>query len=254
MANKIKNGKHDIVGTVVYYRRFRSRYPILERDILVWLPPSYKKERGKYYPVLYMHDGQNILDPETSYAGQDWRVDETVTKLIKRDQIEEPIVVGIYNTHERLQEYSVSEKGDYYLKFIVEELKHFIDSNFRTLADREATAIMGSSMGGLCSLRMVWKYPHVFGKAGCLSSSFYYGEDAIFDLIETTFEKKNVKIYFDSGEDGKKDAQKMFCLFSKLGMLLGENFDYYFDRGAGHNEWSWANRLERPLKYFFGKQ
>lgn len=201
-----------------------------------------------------MHDGQNILDPETSYAGQDWRVDETVTKLIKSDQIEEPIVVGIYNTHERLQEYSVSEKGDYYLKFIVEELKHFIDSNFRTLTDREATAIMGSSMGGLCSLRMVWKYPHVFGKAGCLSSSFYYGEDAIFDLIETTFEKKNVKIYFDSGEDGKKDAQKMFCLFSKLGMLLGENFDYYFDRGAGHNEWSWANRLERPLKYFFGKQ
>jgi len=253
LANRRNNGKAEIVGSVIYYRKFRSRYPILERDLLVWLPPSYKKDRHRYYPVLYMHDGQNIIDPATSFAGQDWQVDETATRLIKQNAIEEVIIVGIYNTHDRLEEYSESEKGNNYLKFIVEELKHFIDSNFRTIPDREATAIMGSSMGGLCSLRMVWKYPHVFGKAGCLSSSFYFGDDAIFKILESTQERRNVKIYFDSGEDGKKDAQRMFCLLAQKGYVIGDNFDYYFDRGAGHNELAWANRLERPLKFFFGK-
>ncbi len=253
MAIKRNNGKQEIVGSVVYYRKFRSRYPLAERDLLVWLPPSYKKDRNRYFPVLYMHDGQNLMDPTTSFAGHDWRVDETVTRLIKSNVLEEIIVVGIYNTHDRLDEYSESERGNFYLKFIVEELKHFIDSNFRTLADREATAIMGSSMGGLCSLRMVWKYPHVFGKAGCLSSSFYFGDDAIFKLLGENSEKKNVKIYLDSGEDGKKDAQRMFCLLTRKGYTLGDDMDYFFDRGAGHNESAWANRLERSLIYFFGK-
>lgn len=253
MLNNRNNGKTEIVGSVVYYRKFRSRYPIAERDLLVWLPPSYKNDKSRHFPVLYMHDGQNLIDPLTSFAGRDWRVDESVTRLIRTGQIEEIMVVGIYNTRDRLEEYSESEKGDYYLKFIAEELKVFIDNNFRTLPDREASAIMGSSMGGLCSLRMIWEYPHVFGMAGCLSSSFYHGNGAIFKRIESSKGRKNMKIYIDSGEDGKKDAQKMFCLLTSKGFVLGEELDYYFDRGAGHNEDAWADRLERPLRFMFGK-
>jgi predicted alpha/beta superfamily hydrolase len=158
---KKKEGRLQITGTVVYFRRFRSRYSLAERDIIVWLPPSYKKHTGKYYPVLYMHDGQNLMDPYTSFAGQDWRVDETVTRLIKAGLIDEIIVVGIYNTHDRLEEYSNGERGNNYRRYITEELKHFIDSNFRTMQEREHTAIMGSSMGGLCSFYTAWDYPGV---------------------------------------------------------------------------------------------
>ncbi|MBE2280147.1 MAG: alpha/beta hydrolase [Ignavibacteriaceae bacterium] len=254
MRTKSNSGKLQIQGSVIYYRRFRSRFLDKERDVIVWLPPSYKRDKSKYYPVLYMHDGQNILDPTTSYAGYDWRVDETVSKLIRYQEINEVLIVGIYNTPDRLEEYSESEKGNNYLRFIVEELKHFIDSNFRTISDRENSAIMGSSLGGLCSLRMVWKYPHIFSKGACLSSSFYYGENYAFKMIEEyKGQKKNIKIYLDSGEDGKRDAQKMYCLLSSKGYEIGENLDYYYDRGAGHTESAWANRLDRPLKYFFGK-
>ncbi|NUM71294.1 MAG: alpha/beta hydrolase, partial [Ignavibacteriaceae bacterium] len=236
------------------FRRFRSRYSLAERDIIVWLPPSYKKNTDKNYPVLYMHDGQNLMDPYTSFAGQDWRVDETVTRLIKANLINEIIVVGIYNTHDRLEEYSNGERGNNYRKFITEELKHFIDSNFRTMQGRENTAIMGSSMGGLCSFYTAWDYPGVFSMAGCLSSSFYFNEDNIFKMIESyKGEKKNIRLYIDSGEDGKKDAQKMYCLLTSKGLVLGDDMDYYYDRGAGHNEAAWANRLARPLIYFFGK-
>ncbi|MCK6606423.1 MAG: hypothetical protein L6Q59_16120 [Ignavibacteriaceae bacterium] len=251
---KKKEGRLQITGTVVYFRRFRSRYSLAERDIIVWLPPSYKKNTDKNYPVLYMHDGQNLMDPYTSFAGQDWRVDETVTRLIKANLINEIIVVGIYNTHDRLEEYSNGERGNNYRKFITEELKHFIDSNFRTMQGRENTAIMGSSMGGLCSFYTAWDYPGVFSMAGCLSSSFYFNEDNIFKMIESyKGEKKNIRLYIDSGEDGKKDAQKMYCLLTSKGLVLGDDMDYYYDRGAGHNEAAWANRLARPLIYFFGK-
>ena len=156
--------KDEIVGKVEYHKEVFS--PILnnKRDIVVWLPIGYnaQKNPGKKYPVLYMHDGQNIIDPKTAYVGKDWRVDETVMKLIKQKKIKEIIVVGIYNSPDRLDEYSWSEKGQNYLKFIVTELKPFIDSVYKTLSDKENTAIMGSSMGGLISFYAGWHYPDVF--------------------------------------------------------------------------------------------
>ena len=113
--------KEEIVGKVEYHKEVFS--PILnnKRDIVVWLPIGYNPQRNpdKKYPALYMHDGQNIMDPKTVYVGKDWRVDETVMKLIKQKKIKEIIVVGIYNSPDRLDEYSWTEKGQNYLKFIV---------------------------------------------------------------------------------------------------------------------------------------
>ena len=112
--------KEEIVGKVEYHKEIFS--PILnnKRDIVVWLPIGYNPQRNpdKKYPVLYMHDGQNIMDPKTAFVGKDWRVDETVMKLIKQKKIKEIIVVGIYNSPDRLDEYSWTEKGQNYLKFI----------------------------------------------------------------------------------------------------------------------------------------
>lgn len=247
------SGKNKIIGQVKYHQRFKSNYVEKERDIIVWLPPSYNKSVNNY-PVLYMHDGQNLMDPKTAYVGYDWRVDEVTTQLIKQNKIHEIIVVGIYNTPDRLEEYSDSEKGERYRRFIVSELKPFIDENYRTITSRESTAIMGSSMGGLCSMLMILNYSQIFSKAACLSSSFYYHHDKIFRSIQNIKSvKRSVKIYLDSGEDGKYDAQKMFFELSLRGFKIGEDIDYFYDAGAQHTELDWAKRLDRPLKFFFGK-
>jgi predicted alpha/beta superfamily hydrolase len=262
MAEEIKKSrrkpgqeKDEIVGKVEYHKDVFS--PILnnKRDIVVWLPIGYnpQKNPNKRYPVLYMHDGQNIMDPKTAYVGKDWRVDETVMKLIKQKKIKEIIVVGIYNSPDRLDEYSWTEKGQKYLKFIVTELKPFIDSSYKTLPDKENTAIMGSSMGGLISFYAAWHYPEVFSMAGCLSSSFYFNNDrSIKQVEEYTGHKKHVKFYIDHGEDGNVRGQRMFVELSKKGYVIGQDIDYYYAPGAEHNEREWAKRLERPLLFFFG--
>ena len=200
-----------------------------------------------------MHDGQNIIDPKTSFAGKDWRVDETVVRLVKARKIHEIIVVGIYNTEDRLEEYSYSERGHEYLNFIVDELKPFIDSNYRTMSDRWHTAIMGSSMGGLISFIAGWMHDDVFSMAGCLSSSFYFDNEKVFELINN-YEgpRKKVKFYIDHGEDGLLRGQKMFCRLTELGYVIGKDVDYFYAPGAEHNETAWAERLDRPLKFFFG--
>jgi predicted alpha/beta superfamily hydrolase len=250
-----RSGRDKIIGDVIYHRGHSFSHLSYQRDIIVWLPPSYKLDRSKHYPVLYMHDGQNIMDPKTAYIGVDWRVDETISKLIKTNLMNEVIVVGVYNSPDRLEEYSDSVKGNHYLKYLSTGLKDFIDSNYRTLTDRENTSVMGSSMGGLISFLLVWNYPNVFSKAACLSSAFYFDNNKIFRMIEK-YEglKKHIKIYIDSGEDGKRDAQKMYSLLTQKGYIIGEDIDYVYDKGALHTEKAWGDRLIRPLLFFFGKK
>ena len=151
-----------IIGNVDFHREIYSRIMDRKRDFFVWLPPGYELNPAKHYPVLYMHDGQNLIDPKTSYAGRDWQVDETLTRLIKEFKIKEVILVGINNTEDRLEEYSDSEKGERYRKFLIEELKAFVDSKYRTLTDNKNTAIMGSSMGGLASFLDRMETPRSF--------------------------------------------------------------------------------------------
>lgn len=257
LMRKIKSGRDEIIGTVELHENIYSRHLENERTIIVWLPPKYKRLRNseKRYPVLYMQDGQNLFDPKTSYSGKDWRVDETIVKLVKAGLIKEIIVVGIYNSGERLEEYSDSEKGEKYLNFLIEELKPFIDSVYRTMPERENTAIIGSSMGGLASFMAAWKHSEIFSMAGCMSSSFYYNDDKVFKMLdEYPGSKKNVKFYIDHGEDGLTRGQKMFCKLTQMGYVIGTDLDYYYAPGAEHNESAWAERLERPLLFFFGKK
>ncbi|MBT8380239.1 MAG: alpha/beta hydrolase [Ignavibacteria bacterium] len=250
---KKRTDSEAVIGNVQYHRESYSHNLESKRDFFVWLPPGYNNSKDRQYPVLYMHDGQNLIDPKTAYAGKDWQVDETLTRLISEYKMKEIIVVGIYNSDDRLEEYSDSEKGKKYLKFLVEELKSFVDSNYRTLSDKQHTAIIGSSMGGLISFLAAWKHTEVFGMAGCMSSSFYYNDEKIFKTIdEYEGEKKHIKFYIDHGEDGLLRGQKMFCKLTQLGYIIGTDIDYFYAPGAEHNESEWAKRLERPLLYFFG--
>ena len=251
---KISKGKVSVIGNVEYHREIYSRILDSKRDFFIWLPASYDDNPSRRYPVLYMHDGQNLIDPKTSFAGKDWQVDETVTRLIREFKIKEIIVVGINNSNERLEEYSDSVKGERYRKFLIEDLKAFVDSKYRTLSDNKNTAILGSSMGGLASFLIAWNHPEVFSMAGCLSSSFYYNDDKVFKMLdEYSGPKKQIKFYIDHGEDGLVRGQKMFCKLTQMGYVIGTDIDYFYARGAEHNESEWAKRLERPLIFFFGK-
>ena len=135
----------------------------------------------------------------------------------------------------------------------MEELKPFIDSGYRTLADPGNNAVMGSSMGGLISFLAAWKHPEIFSMAGCMSSSFYYNNDKIFETLKIyETPPKGLKIYIDHGEDGLVRGQKVFAALTQLGFVIGTNLDYYYAPGAEHNETAWAERLGRPLLFFFG--
>ncbi len=247
-----------ITGNFRYHHRFPANQLQNERTILVWLPPSYETEIQKHYPVLYMHDGQNLFDPSTSFIGVDWQMDETADSLIKQGEIDEIIIVGIYNTADRLEEYSDTEKGRAYMDFIVNDLKPFIDSTYRVLADRDNTAVMGSSMGGLISFYLIWRYSEVFSKAGCLSTSLYWNNGAMFKEIENfAGQKPEIKIYLDSSGKGSEGRMKPFyenlkTLLLSKGFREGVDLEYYFDKEGDHSERSWAKRAWRPLKFLFG--
>jgi predicted alpha/beta superfamily hydrolase len=182
-----------VTGTVEHLAPLDSKF-VNRRNVDVWLPPSYSTDaaRAQRYPVVYVHDGQNVFDPATSFIGVDWGIDETMTRLIAEQKVPEAIVVAIWNTPKRLAEYmpqpaierakeseldevfkTVRQNplGDAYLKYIVTELKPAVDARYRTLPDRAHTSVLGSSLGGLISLAAICKYPEVFGAAACLSTS-----------------------------------------------------------------------------------
>ncbi len=209
-------------GTVESYQDFPSAH-VAARNVDVWLPPGYAAHPRKRYPVLYMHDGQNLFDPTLSFYTQtDWGVDEAMTKLIAEGRAREAIVVGIWNTPLRLQEYmprkpvageslpigaegmgdlpTASIVSDRYLAFIVDELKPFIDATYRTRKGRDDTFVMGSSMGGLISLYAMAEYPEVFGGAGAVSTHWPIGDGVVIDWLGTHLPApRSHRIYYDFG-------------------------------------------------------
>ena len=191
--------REGVTGTLLRHEQFPSRF-VAARNVDVWLPPGYARGQRRRFPVVYMHDGQNLFDPKTSYTGIDWGVDEALTTLVGQGVVREAIVVGVWNTPKRFAEYmprkaAAYEAGpgaggvplaernsissDEYLKFLVRELKPFIDSRYRTRRGAADTFVMGSSMGGLISAYAVTEYPNVFGGAGCVSTHWPAGNGAM---------------------------------------------------------------------------
>lgn len=265
-----------LTGKLIRYESFPSTN-VAPRNVDVWLPLDFDKK--KKYSVLYMHDGQNLFIPELSYTKIDWGVDETVTKLSKDGEIRPTIVVGVWNTSRRVEEYmpqkslqyaskeqaAKAPKGfevisDKYLKFLVEELKPFIDKNYPTRKDRKNTSIMGSSMGGLISCYAVSEYPKVFGSAGCVSTHFPAGEGITLKYFENGIPKAGKhRIYFDFGTVGL-DAQyepyqvQMDAIMEKKGYTSGKDWTTKKFEGADHSEKAWRARLDIPIKFLLSKR
>jgi predicted alpha/beta superfamily hydrolase len=245
-----------IIGTVKYHRELEGEGLNYKRDLIVWLPPSYETDTVKRYPVLYMHDGQNIIDPATSFIGYDWCVDEVADSLIRSGKMREIIVVGIYNSPDRDNEYDDTKLGRAYMKLIVEQIKPTIDSTYRTMPERENTSVMGSSMGGLISFLVVWNYPEIFSQAGCVSPLF---RESLTRSIESySGSDKKIRIYMDNGGVGletrlQPGCENMLSALQKIGFRMNENLQWFNDKEAEHNERAWSKRVWQPLIFMYGQ-
>jgi len=247
-----------ITGSVKYFNKLTGK-GILPRDIIVWLPPDYNKNTIRHYPVLYMNDGQNIFDPETSSFGVDWQIDETADSLIRNNIVRPMIIVGVYNTQDRNLDYSPGKKGKAYMEFLVHKVKPLIDSAFRTKPGRKYTAIGGSSMGGLISFMLVWNYNSIFSKAVCMSPALKID---MFDYVKKIemdkSAKKDITIYIDNGGIGLEERLQpgiddMLKFLLKKGFAYNKNLFWIKSSKARHNEAAWAERMAFPLKLFYGK-
>ena len=244
-------------GKVVVIDKFASPQLHNTRSLRVFLPASYSENSAKRYPVLYMHDGQNLFDAKTAAYGVAWGVASTVNRLVATGVMDEVIVVGIDNTPDRIPEYTPccdakygGGKLDAYGAFVVDTVKPYIDKTYRTLANKESTAIMGSSLGALASLGIAQRYPDLFSKVGIVSGSFWWNDKA---LITKPAPRAPLKLYLDAGtrDDGLAETVQMRDALVKQGYRLDEDLLFYQAEGGSHNEKSWAARVEKPLTWFF---
>lgn len=248
-----------VTGQVKYHRQLKGE-GVLPRDVIVWLPPDYDTADARY-PVLYMHDGQNIVDPRTSAFGVDWQVDETCTRLIAEHKIKPLIIVGIYNTRDRSREYLPGEAGTAYMKFVVDSVKPLIDEHYRTNPARSHTYAAGSSAGGLCAFMLAWEHSAVFSKAICMSPAFKFKNaegSRVLDYV-TTVEKSQrpadpLTLYIDNGGVGAEKSLQpgiddMLAALKAKGFQADRDFRWVHAPDDRHNESAWANRFAGAIQF-----
>ena len=277
------------LGQIVQLKNLESEF-IPARDVFIWLPEGFAEDRQ--YAVLYMHDGQMLFDATTTWNGKDWGVDEVASQLMSEGDVRDFIVVGIPNggkdrhieyfpqkpfeamdserqaafyemgSHDAGKLYSGKIRSDRYLRFLVEELKPYIDENFPVLSDRDNTFIMGSSMGGLISIYAISEYPDVFGGAACLSTHWpgiFSLENNPFPQLMRDYLLENLpppdshRIWFDHG------TKELDAMYPDLQVQVDEvmrergydasNWQTFVDEGAIHSEDAWHARLDQPLTF-----
>jgi len=271
-------------GSIVRIEKFKSDN-VDARKIDIWLPEGYST--SKKYAVLYMHDGEMLYDSTVTWNKQEWMADEVAAKLVKQGKIKDIIIVGIWNNGNlRMQEYfpqksinylsdSIKQSitrdtthkllADNYLKFIVNELKPYIDSSYSTLKDQSNTFIAGSSMGGLISMYAICEYPNVFGGAACLSTHWIIMNSnnnpfppAIIKYMEEHLPSPlNHKIYFDHGDKTldqyyKPWQQKVDQVMKAKGYTSKSWITLEF-KGEDHSERAWQRRLHIPFEFIMAK-
>jgi cyclomaltodextrinase / maltogenic alpha-amylase / neopullulanase len=268
-----------VKGRLIYWRDFSSRLLTPTRNVAIWLPPGYETDSTTRYPVLYMHDGQNLFDPRIANTGVDWGVDESVLRLVERGIIPPIIVVGVWSTEDRGAEYSPWHNAPTYARFLIEELMPRINREFRVQTGPRNTAVMGSSMGGLLSYYLVTHHPLHFGSCGCISTHFPISEAVVAQYFQGITSPANpdtmpyiirdirsglkapqdARYWFDYGTQGL-DAQygpthdSVRAWLLRQGRVEGSDFVVRAYPGATHSESSWRARLEDPLTFMFGKR
>jgi predicted alpha/beta superfamily hydrolase len=266
-------------GYFYHHTPFHSKL-IPPRQVDVWMPEGLHPLNKNRYPVIYMHDGQNLFDPKTSFIGVDWGVHETLCRLIDENRVRPAMVVGIWSATARGREYgpgkailkyaSKDERrqflknfgkpiSDDYLKFIVKELKPFIDKNYPTLPGHANTFVMGSSFGGLISLYALCEYPEVFSGAGCLSTHWPAADGAMIPYLAVKLpDPKKHRVYFDYGTEAMDAKYEPYQIQVDSVMRLRgykENINWVTEKfdGEEHSERAWRKRLHIPLQFLLSK-
>lgn len=255
--------EHTLTGDVRTHEKFHSRYLEHDRTVIVYLPPGYDPRAADRYPVLYLHDGQNVFDRATSF-GEEWQVDESAQRLIASGAIEPVIIVGIYNTGDhRLEEYTptvASEDGrgghaDDYGRMLVEELKPFVDRTYKTLPSASSTAVGGSSLGGLLTMHLGLRYPTAFGRLAVMSPSVWWDDRVLLREVAALQSKLPLRIWLDAGtaegETTITNARDLRDGLVAKGWVVGADLAYLEVPGGQHNEQSWAARMDRVLQFLF---
>lgn len=277
-------------GKILRIDTFPSKN-ITPRTVDIWLPKNYSDE--KKYAVLYMHDGQMLFDSTTTWNKQEWRIDEAATDLMEQKITKDFIVVGVHNipsirwndlfpekamdfmdvnskneVFKKAQENNISTdfKGDEYLKFIVKELKPYIDATFSVYTSKENTFVAGSSMGGLMSMYAISEYPDVFEGAACLSTHWVGAmaqennpfPDVIFSYVAANVpDAKTHKLYFDYGDQTldrhyPQYAPTVNSIYMSKGYSINNFRNIHFPN-TDHSEKSWQDRIHIPLTFLLKK-
>lgn len=276
-----QGGDEYVVGNLEVFEDFQSHF-VENRAVRVWTPENYDPEVK--YDVIYMHDGQNLFDASLTWNNQEWGVDEVLTELMAKGEIRPCIVVGIDNSPKRYDEYYPSAicpdvpegvlpegfipLGDEYLRFVVEEVKPWVDSRYSTWGDAAHTFIMGSSCGGLISSYAFCKYPEVFGGAGCLSTHSSLMNPHAMEIsqkpaseVYIEYLKQNLpadsqhRLYMDCGDCmiDSAYAESQAAINEMIATWDWNNYMYRFFPGQSHSEGDWRSRLDIPVKFLLGK-
>lgn len=279
--------QHASTGTV---ERLEIYSPEMGQMMFVdaWLPDSYVKDGTKAFPVLYMHDGQNLYDASTTWNHQSWEMDSVTGMCIADGSIQAPIIVGIHSfsdtrvgdlmpqkVFESMDDQDALEahkaygkvRGDRYAAFIVNTLKPAIDALYCTESDRDNTFVMGSSMGGLMSFYLICEYPEVFGGAGCVSTHWplftdgtpAFGDSMLRYIDSNTPDPETHKLYFDHGTATIDSLygpwqEKVDKALEAKGYHAPENMKSLVFPGEAHEENAWMRRVAIPLRFLLGNQ
>jgi predicted alpha/beta superfamily hydrolase len=255
-----------LTGTIRRHPLFPSRR-VRPRDVLVYLPPGYGADTTQRYPVFYFHDGNNVFDAATSFAGVEWGVDETAERLIRSGALRPFIAVAVYNTPDRAAEYTPvadgprggGHAGDY-ARYLLEELMPFVDRTYRTRREPAATGVVGSSLGGIVSLYLALEHPERFGLVGCISpAAWWAGHDIVRRAARA---RPGLRIWLDIGtEEGTQsagrsewleDARALSDTLVHAGYRLDADLHYEEIEGGVHHERAWAARVDRMLLFLLG--
>jgi predicted alpha/beta superfamily hydrolase len=246
------------------HEQFRSRFLRNQRDFIVYLPPRYHEQPERRFPVLYMHDGQNLFDGATSFVpGMDWHVGHTADDFILTGAVQPLIIVGIYNVGKvRIHEYTPTKaprlgggRADRYAKFLTQEVMPFIQQEYRVLCDPRVTGMGGSSLGGLVSLYLGLKHPQIFGRLAALSPSLWWNQRMIHRFAAAAPVEPRPRIWLDIGtKEGPRivhDVEEFRDVLLQKGWQFGRDLHYQRIEGAEHNEAAWAQRVGPFLQFLY---
>jgi predicted alpha/beta superfamily hydrolase len=273
-SERVPERRSTLTGEVRRHAAFASRF-VRARDVLVWLPPGYADEPRRRYPVLYFHDGNNVLDAATSFKGIEWGADETAERLVRAGRLRPFILVAVYNTPDRMAEYTFTRdarhgggEGAAYGRFLTEELMPFVERTYRTRRGPLHTGLVGSSLGALVSLELALARPGRFGLVGCLSPAAWWGERATLRRVEAWAGGSCVRcggrarVWLDIGtaegtvhageREWLTDARALRDALLSRGWREGADLHYEEVEGAVHDEGAWAARLDRVLLFLLG--